>query len=711
MASFLIPKTARSKGCAGDISSDGGQLGRTTFVDNIGANLSQTASGFNGDIFFRYVLTPTANIDFTLAKIGTTISPGYSCLIFNLSSFTITVREDSGSLISTIGPSSLKKIFAKSSGVPDIWDTDESLDSIQANFIYVDSVYGSDISGQKDRIDKPYRTLDTIIPIMSNNDNVFVRPGSYTWTVSNLTPSNASFYFAPGASVSLSGSAALRNFSIYGKADFTSSISVLTRNVEANSFTGGTLTPFCDTDRTVILNELRNSRLNVFGGEIFVGYIKNAFNSFLDKSNSNNYALFVENSINCEIRGNIFAGNTYVEVLNAVCTSRRLILGASDSVYKIHNIEYSHSSACFTINSIQNIVIHVGNMTSNTNILSLINSDLHMTINSLTVSSGTGTVFTVSSGTGLKLDFNEMDIQTSTSIITSLVPVSIRGNVLNIGASSGGFDLRDDSFVEINSINSLSIGSLLTGSGEKTIKINSLDIDNGQILNNCDNTTLYLGNVLITNILLTRFMFLNSSDIYVEFDTIKVLAGQGQLIDVESECVIMGNYLEYATTTPPVGYVIIINPSTTSFKINIKNIRTTVAAPSGITSQIAFATDSNTSSGEFYCDEIYTDNGQNVLVDFNITGPLGTLKFGGRFVTATDNSNFNIQDTVTNLVLDRVSMIANGGVPTAASLTYSGPGATTIQHQGETIANTAFTNTGSGSLSQIGAPLTTGAFT
>lgn len=99
--------------------------------------------------------------------------------------------------------------------------------------LYVDSVHGSDSTGTRERINRPYLTITAAKNAASSGDTIEVRPGTYNEY--NLVKNGINYYFHPGARVVYTGTPSLSflpaifgaaeadtvaTFGVYGHGDF-----------------------------------------------------------------------------------------------------------------------------------------------------------------------------------------------------------------------------------------------------------------------------------------------------------------------------------------------------------------------------------------------------------------------------------------------------------------------------------------------------------
>lgn len=206
---------------SGDLTSTVGQFGRTVFVDTTLTSLSQD-NNFD-EIYHRYIIDGTGgNIDLTLSRIRNvaikdSISPGYIAFIINKNtSNSVIVRENSGTIITTIGPERIAVVAAESRGIPDIWKVIFSSqiiiqgicdsDILIPNCLFVDSEYVNSITisytPMRERFDCPYRQIFDAMSDALDGDTIFVRDNSIG-AVGSLTSSSpkVKFYYHPGTTV------------------------------------------------------------------------------------------------------------------------------------------------------------------------------------------------------------------------------------------------------------------------------------------------------------------------------------------------------------------------------------------------------------------------------------------------------------------------------------------------------------------------------
>jgi len=79
--------------------------------------------------------------------------------------------------------------------------------------IFVDDVYGSDVTGTVDNESKPYKTLAAAKTDATSGYTIVVRPGTYTYDGTTLLKNGVNWYFEPGAIVNAD---ATQNQSMFG---------------------------------------------------------------------------------------------------------------------------------------------------------------------------------------------------------------------------------------------------------------------------------------------------------------------------------------------------------------------------------------------------------------------------------------------------------------------------------------------------------------
>lgn len=110
-----------------DLHLDNNQLGAATQITT-GANINQSSLA---EFFTYYIITPTADIDFTMGIIGSPINIGYHCIIKNRGSFSITVRDSSANILTTIN--SGQEVELKALAAIDSWDISALISVISTN--------------------------------------------------------------------------------------------------------------------------------------------------------------------------------------------------------------------------------------------------------------------------------------------------------------------------------------------------------------------------------------------------------------------------------------------------------------------------------------------------------------------------------------------------------------------------------------------------
>lgn len=94
--------------------------------------------------------------------------------------------------------------------------------------LFVDSVYGSNTTGTRERFDKPFLALSAAKTAAQSGDTIYVRPGSYSTTAS-LAKDGVNWHFEPGTAVTMTGNSTTAiwddgntamNFNVTGEADF-----------------------------------------------------------------------------------------------------------------------------------------------------------------------------------------------------------------------------------------------------------------------------------------------------------------------------------------------------------------------------------------------------------------------------------------------------------------------------------------------------------
>ena len=68
------------------------------------------------------------------------------------------------------------------------------------NSLFIDAVFGNDITGQRERFDLPFQTLEIASSKASSGDLITVRPGMYTPTAA-VSKAGVNWYFEEGAIV------------------------------------------------------------------------------------------------------------------------------------------------------------------------------------------------------------------------------------------------------------------------------------------------------------------------------------------------------------------------------------------------------------------------------------------------------------------------------------------------------------------------------
>ena len=189
----------------GDVRAEYGQMGTTVFVLGASANLNQDTD-FENQYYYRYVITASANIVFTLGAIDTFIQRGYGIFIRNGSAATATLTvEDSTNTVTygTLPPgANLILVARRFFGGVDEWvviSDDSSTTAFQANIIYVDATYGPTTPNSPDKIYTPYATLaqaNTAAAAESGQVMVLVRPGFYIVSAT-LSTTGVYWFFQP----------------------------------------------------------------------------------------------------------------------------------------------------------------------------------------------------------------------------------------------------------------------------------------------------------------------------------------------------------------------------------------------------------------------------------------------------------------------------------------------------------------------------------
>lgn len=252
---FSSFKSSTTRKVPGDITSLGGQFGRTVYSSPSGS-ISQTPAADFTDYFFRYVLTPSNPVTFTLGKIENPIAPGYTALIANLSPDNdISVNEFGGSSITTIPSQTSILITARLAGTPDIWDVlvnvpteiNPSGQLEVGKTLFVSS--GVSGPGTRLRLDDPFPTLNAANSAALEGDLIVTYNGTYN--ASGLTHDR--FLFFPDTDVTCdsgilfntTGSSDLLiygdcNITITGSGSLVNSSSSGNINININNITSST---------------------------------------------------------------------------------------------------------------------------------------------------------------------------------------------------------------------------------------------------------------------------------------------------------------------------------------------------------------------------------------------------------------------------------------------------------------------------------------
>jgi hypothetical protein len=96
---------------------------------------------------------------------------------------------------------------------------------LNGTIVYVDSIYGNDSTGARERFDLPFLTIAAARTAAIAGDLIYIRPGSYNIGGGQLSKAGISVYAPPGVTISYSGFifgniGNSTSFSMYGEADF-----------------------------------------------------------------------------------------------------------------------------------------------------------------------------------------------------------------------------------------------------------------------------------------------------------------------------------------------------------------------------------------------------------------------------------------------------------------------------------------------------------
>jgi hypothetical protein len=310
---------------------------------------------------------------------------------------------------------------------------------ITASMVWVDSLSGSDLSGARERPDKPFKTLAAAQGAALAGDLVWVRPGLYTET--NLGKNGVSWYFDPNTQLSANAPIApffnysSKVYSVFGYpsftvtglinpygstlvADFGSSVAGTDIVFEFNNITVDSSSTIQNTPTAgVFKGTLGGNNLLIRGNNISAP--KLAICSAL-KSGSSGYTIALD--VQRSIVGQTVLYDTFQNFSGYV---RAPLISASDYLYDDANNAVSVATATVHSESVVGAVLKTGTT-----------GPLRITTKEMTVSPRSGCVWTTTATgpvdieaesftTTIKLDTNsQTSFDLGTFTTTSTTPAS-----------------------------------------------------------------------------------------------------------------------------------------------------------------------------------------------------------------------------------------------------------------------------------------------